>query len=66
MAVSNGNRSVEELVEKYRALTVAELKKELRRVGLKPRGLKKDLVRSLAEKEYERGVGFRGLEVIFS
>ena len=46
--------TVEVLIERYRKLTVVELKASLRQVGIKPRGLKKDLVRLLAEKEYQR------------
>ena len=47
-------RSVDDLIARYLKLTVADLKAELRKVGLKPRGLKKDLVRQLAEKEHQR------------
>ena len=46
--------TVEILIERYRKLTVIELKSSLREVGIKPRGLKKDLVRLLAENEYKR------------
>ena len=50
-------RSIDDLSVRYRKLPVADLKAELRKVGLKPRGLKKDLVRQLAEKEHRRLVG---------
>ena len=51
-------RSVEDLIEKYRKLTVVDLKKEMKKVGLKPRGLKRDLVKQLAETHYKRMVVF--------
>ena len=37
-------------------LTVADLKKEMKKVGLKPRGLKRNLVKQLAEKHYQIAV----------
>ena len=46
--------SIDDLKEQFRSLTVVDLKKKLRSVGLKPRGVKKDLVLQLAEKEYDR------------
>lgn len=50
-------RTLDDLIIRFKLLTVADLKKELRKVGLRPRGLKRDLVRQLAEKEYNRMVG---------
>ena len=50
------SRSVQDLIEKYKRLTVADLKKEMKKVGLKPRGLKRDLVKQLAEKHFEERV----------
>ena len=50
------SRTVQDLIEKYRRLTVADLKREMKKVGLKPRGLKRDLVKQLAEKHYEERV----------
>ena len=49
-------RTLDDLIIRFKLLTVADLKKELRKVGLRPRGLKRDLVRQLAEKEYNRMV----------
>ena len=50
-------RTLDDLMIRFKLLTVADLKKELRKVGLRPRGLKRELVRQLAEKEYNRMVG---------
>ena len=50
-------RTLDDLIIRFKLLTVVDLKKELRKVGLRPRGLKRDLVRQLAEKEYNRMVG---------
>ncbi len=49
-------RSVDDLILRFKLLTVADLKKQLKSVGLRPRGLKRDLVKQLAEKEYNRMV----------
>ena len=55
-------RTLDDLIIRFKLLTVADLKKELRKVGLRPRGLKRDLVRQLAEKEYNRMVVDRECE----
>lgn len=49
-------RSIDDLIFRFKLLTVADLKKQLKSVGLRPRGLKRDLVKQLAEKEYNRMV----------
>ena len=49
-------RSVDDLILRFKLLTVVDLKKQLKSVGLRPRGLKRDLVKQLAEKEYNRMV----------
>ena len=62
--MNDGCSSIDDLKEQYRSLTVVDLKKKLRGAGLKPRGVKKDLILQLAEKEYDRLTAFNTIKLV--